>query len=354
MMEEGRKVDTDKTVLDGIARAKERLGKDLLLLAHFYQHDDIIRYADFVGDSLQLAEKAAASPDARYIVFCSVSFMAETARILCRPDQEVLHPEPGARCPLANMASIEQVEKAWEALSSLGKKIIPVVYVNSNADLKAFCARHGGMVCTSANVKKIFSHVLSRDASVFFFPDENMGRNVSASLSLSGEEMFLWDPERGLGRTGQGAPDKARVFLWEGFCIVHRVMGASDVSRVRAEHPGITVIVHPECTPEVYSQADLSGSTNFIKATVDKSPEGSKWAIGTEWNFVNRIKRENPGKLIVPLREERCREMAKVTPEKLLRVLTGLVAGELPGRVAVDEAVAHEARIALARMLEIP
>jgi len=348
------KVDTNKSVLDGIAGAKERLGKDLLLLAHFYQHDDIVRYADFVGDSLQLAEKAAASPDARYIVFCSVSFMAETARILCRPDQEVLHPEPHARCPLANMASIEQVEKAWEALSSLGKKIIPVVYVNSNADLKAFCARHDGMVCTSANVKKIFSHVLSRDASVFFFPDENMGRNVSASLSLSGEEMFLWDPERGLGRTGPGSPDKARVFLWEGFCIVHRVMGAPDVSKVRAEYPGIRVIVHPECTPEVYNQADLSGSTNFIKTTVDKSPEGSKWAIGTEWNFVNRIKRENPGKLIVPLREERCKEMAKVTPEKLLRVLTGLVRAELPGRVAVDEAVAREARIALARMLEIP
>jgi len=252
------------------------------------------------------------------------------------------------------MASIDQVETAWKALTSLNRKIIPVVYVNSNADLKAFCARHGGMVCTSANVKRIFSHVLAQGASLFFFPDENMGRNVSHDLGLKEEEMFLWDPEKGLDRTGRTAQELARVFLWEGFCIVHRVMGASDVGRLRKEHEGITVIVHPECTPEVYRQADLSGSTNFIKATVDKAPEGSKWAIGTEWNFVNRIKKENPGKLVIPLREERCKEMAKVTPEKLLYVLEGLVEGGLPGRVVVDEAVAREARIALARMLEIP
>ena len=345
--------DRERTILEGIAGAKERLGKDLLLLAHFYQHDDIVRYADFVGDSLQLAQKAAASEAARYIVFCSVSFMAETARILCRRDQEVLHPEPDAHCPLADMASIDQVERAWEALASLGKKIIPVVYVNSNADLKAFCARHGGTVCTSANVKKIFSHVLTQDASLFFFPDENMGRNVSGDLGLSEEEIFLWDPEKGLDRGRPGAADKARVYLWEGFCIVHRVMALPDVARLRKEHEGITVIVHPECTPQVYSGADLSGSTNFIKTTVDASPAGSKWAVGTEWNFVNRIGRENPGKLVIPLREERCREMAKVTPEKLLRVLEGLVAGGLPGRVLVDEAVARDARIALARMLEI-
>ena len=346
-------VRNEKTILEQIAGAREKLGRELLLLAHFYQHDDIVRYADFVGDSLQLAEKAATQRQAKYIVFCSVSFMAETARILCRPEQEVLHPEPNARCPLANMASIGQVEAAWNALASLGRQIIPVVYVNSNADLKAFCARHGGMVCTSANVKRIFSRVLAQGTSLFFFPDENMGRNVSRDLGLAEEEMFLWDPEKGLDRAGSTSAEKAKVFLWEGFCIVHRVMVASDITRLRKKYEGITVIVHPECTPEVYSQADLAGSTNFIKATVDKAQEGSKWAIGTEWNFVNRIKRENPGKLIIPLREERCKEMAKVTPEKLLRVLVGLTRGELPGRVVVDETVAREARIALERMLEI-
>lgn len=340
-------------ILTRIARAKEKLGRDLLLLAHFYQHDDIVRFADFVGDSLQLAQKAAEQKDARYIVFCSVSFMAETARILCRPDQEVLHPEPGASCPLANMASVAAVEEAWKALASIGKKVIPVVYVNSNADLKAFCARRGGIVCTSANVRKIFGHVLSRDAAVFFFPDENMGRNISRDLSIGQEELFLWNPEKGLAETPPATLSRARVFLWEGFCIVHRVMNAGDVAGLRQEYENVKVIVHPECTPDVYERADLAGSTNFIKSTVDKSAPGSRWVIGTEWNFVDRIRKENPDKLIVPLREERCREMAKVTPEKLLRVLEGLTRGELVNRVAVDPGIAADARVALSRMLEI-
>jgi quinolinate synthase len=340
-------------VLEGIALAKEKLGKDLLLLAHFYQHDDIVRFADFVGDSLQLAQKAAQQKEARYIVFCSVSFMAETARILCRPDQEVLHPEPKASCPLANMASVAAVEEAWKTIAATGKKIVPVVYVNSNADLKAFCARRGGIVCTSANVRKIFGHVLSQGAAVFFFPDENMGRNISDDLSIGSDELFLWNPEKGLVGTSSTSPERAKVFLWEGFCIVHRVMNVGDVARLRQEHENIKVIVHPECTPDVYRQADLAGSTNFIKGTVDASAPGSKWAIGTEWNFVDRIRKENPDKLIVPLREERCKEMAKVTPSKLLRVLEGLVRGELVNRVAVDEGIATDARVALSRMLEI-
>ncbi len=344
--------ETSKT-LERIGQAKEKLGKDVLLLAHFYQNDDIVRCADFVGDSLQLAEKAAQQKDARYIVFCSVSFMAETARILCRPDQEVLHPEPKATCPLADMASLKAVEEAWKDLSALGKKIIPVVYVNSNADLKAFCARNDGLACTSANVRKVFDHILSRDAAVFFFPDENMGRNISRDLGLGEDELFLWDPERGLEGMHPTPLRKTKVFLWEGFCIVHRVMTGSDVARLRQEHEGIKVIVHPECPPDVYCQADLAGSTNFIKGTIEKSAAGSKWAIGTEWNFVNRIRKENPDKLIIPVREERCRNMAKITPEKLLHVLEGLLRGELVNRVFVDGLIASDARIALSRMLEI-
>lgn len=336
-----------------ILQAKERLGKDLLLLAHFYQHDDIVRFADFVGDSLQLAEKASQQKDARYIVFCSVSFMAETARILCRPDQEVLHPEPRATCPLADMADLPAVEAAWGHLSATGKKIVPVVYVNSNADLKAFCARNDGIVCTSANVRKIFDHVLSRDAAVFFFPDENMGRNIANDLGIAEDDLCLWDQEKGLAGVSSERLQKARVFLWEGFCIVHRVMNASDVARLRREHEGIKVVVHPECTPDVYRQADFAGSTNFIKSTVDKSAAGSMWVIGTEWNFVNRMKKENPDKLIIPLREERCRNMAKITPEKLCHVLEGLLRGELVNRVTVDEGIARDARKALSRMLEI-
>jgi quinolinate synthase len=339
--------------MEAIASAKTKLGRDLLLLAHFYQHDDIVHFADFVGDSLQLAQKAAQQADAKYIVFCSVSFMAETARILCRPDQEVLHPEPKAKCPLADMANIDQVEEAWSRLSTFGKKIIPVVYVNSNADLKAFCARHEGTVCTSANVKTIFTKILSQGNSLFFFPDENMGRNVSEDVGISFDDIVLWSPHTGLTGSKAASPEQARVYLWEGFCIVHRMMDRSDIEDVRKEYEGIKLIVHPECTPEVYSLADYAGSTNFIKKTVDSSPAGSKWAIGTEFNFVNRIKRENPDKLVVPLSEHRCREMAKVTPEKLLVVLEGLVRGELINRVTVDPEIARLAKVALNTMLEM-
>jgi quinolinate synthase len=352
-MKAEKNLTAEKDVLQRIGEAKMALGKDLLLLAHFYQADDIVRFADFVGDSLQLAQQASQSQQARYIVFCSVSFMAETARILCRPEQEVLHPEPKARCPLAEMADINRVEEAWRQLSSLGKKIIPVVYVNSYADLKAFCATHDGLVCTSANVKRIFSHLLSQGASIFFFPDENMGRNISHDIEIDKGEIFLWNPEKGMDGTATGNPDRARVFLWEGFCIVHRMMGGRDIARLKREYEGIRIIVHPECTPEVYTLADLAGSTNFIKRTVDASEAGSRWAIGTEANFVNRIRKENPDKLIIPLREERCREMAKVTPEKLLAVLEGLLRGKLVNRVTVDPKIAQLARVALNRMLEI-
>jgi quinolinate synthase len=339
--------------MEAIASARERLGADLLLLAHFYQHDDIVRYADFVGDSLQLAQQAAQNRDARYIVFCSVSFMAETARILCRPDQEVLHPEPKATCPLADMANIEQVEKAWKTIGSLGKEIVPVVYVNSNADLKAFCAKHHGTVCTSANVKSIFSKILSEGKSLFFFPDENMGRNIAGDMKISPDDILLWTREGQLNGAKAHDPADAKVYLWEGFCIVHRVMDNQDIERIRQTYEGIRLIVHPECTPEVYSASDFAGSTNFIKKTIEGSATGSKWAIGTEFNFVNRIRTENPDKLIIPLSDERCRNMAKVTPEKLLAVLDGLVHGELVNRVSVDPEITRLAKKALDTMLEM-
>jgi quinolinate synthase len=352
-MKTGKEHIAESEVLRAIGQAKERLGKDLLLLAHFYQADTIVQFADFVGDSLQLAQEASRNRGARYIVFCSVSFMAETARMLCRPEQEVLHPEPNARCPLANMADISRVEEAWQQLAGLGKKIIPVVYINSYADLKAFCARHDGLVCTSANVRKVFNYVLSQGASVFFFPDENMGRNMSRDIGIGENELFLWNPEKGLTGDGRQDVEEARVFLWEGFCIVHRVMGTGDIAALKSRYEDIKILVHPECTPDVYAAADLAGSTNFIKRTVDAAEPGSRWAIGTEANFVNRIKRENPDKLIIPLREERCREMAKVTPEKLLDVLEGLTEGKLVNRVMVDPEISRLARVALSRMLEI-
>ena len=307
-------------ILERIERAKDKMGQDLIILAHFYQHDDIVRFADFVGDSLQLAQQASRQRDTPYIVFCAVSFMAEMARILCSPEQEVLHPEPLARCPLADMTGIEQAEEAWAELKTLDKGIIPVVYVNSNANLKAFCGKHEGVVCTSANAKQVFQYVFSKGASVFFFPDENLGRNTSHSLGIEDSEIFLWDPERGTKGVRKNLLKKARVFLWKGYCYVHTEFLPSDSKDRRVEDSGVKLIVHPECTPEVLALSDFAGSTSLIKSTVEKSAPGSKWAIGTEWNFVNRIKMQNPDKSIIALRESICSEMARVTPQKLLHV----------------------------------
>jgi quinolinate synthase len=339
--------------LKRIEAAKDALGKNLIILAHFYQEDDIVQYADFVGDSLQLARAASMQKDARYIVFCAVSFMAEMARIICSPEQEVLHPEPDARCPLADMAAIEKVEAAWEGLKAAGRRIIPVVYVNSNADLKAFCGRHGGLVCTSSNAEKVFSYVFSQGASLFFFPDENLGRNTARRLGIRDSEIIIRDPSARSDETDKGRIEEARIFLWKGYCYVHTDFLPSDIVRIKDQYEGIRIVVHPECTPEVVSLSDYAGSTAFIKDIVERSGPGTKWAIGTEWNFVKRIKNENPDKLVVPLRESGCSEMSKVTPRRLLAVLEGLLDNRYFGRVEVEAGIAKDAKMALKRMLEV-
>ena len=279
--------------------------------------------------------------------------MAEMARIICSPEQMVFHPETKARCPLAEMANIDDVEKAWVTLEKTGKRIIPVVYVNSNADLKAFCGKNEGLVCTSANARKVMEHVFSRNAVPFFFPDENLGRNTAHTMGISDEEMFLWDPYEADGSRNGASMNNARIFLWRGFCIVHTVILPSHVEAIRKQYEGIKVIVHPECTPDTINVSDLAGSTSFIKNTVEKSAPGSSWAIGTEINFVNRIKKENPDKLIIPLLDSGCREMAKITLEKLLLVLEDLAEGRAVNPVLVDGTYAEHARLALKRMLEI-
>ncbi|HOW54771.1 MAG TPA: quinolinate synthase NadA [Syntrophorhabdaceae bacterium] len=340
-------------IINRIAAAKQKLGGDLVILAHYYQNTDIVSSADFVGDSLQLARSASQQHNAKYIVFCAVSFMAQMARILCRPEQKVFHPNLEAKCPLAEMAVIGDVERAWSLLQKTGKKIVPVVYVNSRADLKAFCGRNGGFVCTSANAQKAMKYVLSLNAVPFFFPDENLGRNTAHAMGISDDEVLLWEPYENTP-TGQAADiARKKVVLWRGFCYVHVAFKPSDVEDVKRTHGGINVIVHPECVPEVVRLADHVGSTSFIKNTVENAPAGSKWAIGTEINFVERIITDNPGKLIVPLKEWRCREMAKVTPLKFLNVLENLVEGREQPEVAVDEESAKYAGIALERMLTI-
>ncbi len=337
-----------------ITAARKKLGRDLIILAHYYQNIDIVQSADFVGDSLQLAQNASKQLEAKYIVFCAVSFMAEMARILCQPHQKVFHPELAAKCPLAEMAVICDVEKAWKLLQDTGKRFIPVVYVNSRADLKAFCGKNGGFVCTSANAKKAMEYVLSQNAVPFFFPDENLGRNTAHTMGISDDEMLLWEPCQDMSKTAIPEIARKKVILWRGFCYVHVAFKPSDVEEVKKTHRNdISVIVHPECIPDVVRLSDYVGSTSFIKNTVEAAPAGSKWAIGTEINFVNRLKADNPDKLIVPLREWGCREMAKVTALRFLTVLENLVKGKAQPEVTVDPANAEYAKIALERMLSI-
>jgi quinolinate synthase len=276
-------------ILAAIARAKESSGANSILRATL-SHDDFV--ASPISRETAPAFGEAGTTRRPLHRFLLRSFMAETAGILCRPDQEVFHPEPAASCGLADMASLDQVEAAWRGLAALHKDIVPVVYVNSNADLKAFCGRHGGAVCTSANVGRIFTHVLKRGASLFFFPDGNMGRNISRDLGIADGEIAVWSPR---AAAWEGEPGRAKVLLWDGCCSVHQAIRPEDVLAARRAHAGIRVIVHPECTPEVYRLADAAGSTNVISKAVAESGEGSAWAIGTEWNFVNRIARENPG-----------------------------------------------------------
>ncbi len=344
---------TREEILERIRIAKGKLGKDLVILAHLYQHDDVVRYADFIGDSLQLAQTASKQKEAKYIVFCAVSFMAEMARILCAPHQKVFHPELSALCPLAEMAGASEVERAWSLLGQTGRRIVPVVYVNSRADLKAFCGQHDGFVCTSANAGRVMEHVLTSGAVPFFFPDENLGRNTAHAVGIEDDEMFLWESlDEPMVVTD--AIRRARIFLWKGFCYVHVAFKASDVEAAKKTYGEDThVIVHPECTPEVVRRSDYAGSTSYMKGVIDKAAPGTKWVVGTEINFVNRVKRENPDKLVVPLKEWGCREMAKISAMKLLAILESLVEGTMPPEVVVDAQIAAQADIALNRMLEL-
>ena len=337
-----------------IAAVRKRLGKDLVILAHYYQNINIVRAADFVGDSLQLAQSASRQTDAKYIVFCAVSFMAEMARMLCQPHQKVFHPDLAAKCPLAEMAVISDVERALEFLKGTGRRVIPVVYVNSRADLKAFCGKNGGFVCTSANAGKAMDFVLSQGAVPLFFPDENLGRNTAHTLGIKDDEMFLWEPYTDMPKTDPSPIAGKKVILWRGFCYVHVAFKPSDIDDVKRTHGNdIKIIVHPECVPAVVQRSDYVGSTSFIKSTVEAAPPGSRWAIGTEINFVNRLRDDHPDKLIVPLKEWGCREMARVTPLRFLEVLENIVNGKPQPEVAVDPDHAKYAKIALERMLAI-
>jgi quinolinate synthase len=350
-----------------IVAAKQTLGDRLVILGHFYQRDEVIQYADFVGDSFQLANAALTKPDADTIVFCGVHFMAETADILARPDQKVILPNLAAGCSMADMADEDSVEACWEDLLDLygtaaldgggdadGRQpVIPVTYMNSSAALKAFCGRNGGIVCTSSNAATVLEWAFERGQRVLFFPDQHLGRNTAKAMGVPLEQMPMWNPRKPLGGNTEAELADAKVILWHGFCSVHKRFSVAQIDKARAEHPGVKIIVHPESPMPVVDAADAAGSTDAIRKFVIASEPGDTIAIGTEINMVNRLAAEFPDRTIFCLDPVvcPCSTMYRIHPGYLAWTLDGLVAGEVNNQIVVADDVAADAKVALERML---
>jgi quinolinate synthase len=350
----------DESMDARIASAREKLAGDAIILGHHYQRDEVIRFADFTGDSYKLS-KAASETNAKYMVFCGVHFMAETADILAQPWQQVMLPDLNAGCSMADMAEIGQVENCWESLERLrmtaGVGILPLTYMNSAANIKAFCGERGGLVCTSSNARSAFEWAYARAGKILFLPDQHLGRNTAFAMGIPLHEMVVWDPYQ---INGGVAPDRlrsAKIILWKGHCSVHQRFLPEHVDRVRRDEPGMQVIVHPECRWEVCQKADALGSTERIIDLIERAPEGSSFAVGTEIHLVNRLaKRFAPlGKRVVTLDESGClcTTMYRISPQHLAWTLENLVEGRVMNRIQVDDDVKHWAKVALDRMLEI-
>ncbi len=350
----------DDTMDARIAAARERLGTDAVILGHHYQRDEVIRFADFTGDSYKLS-KAAAESSAKYMVFCGVHFMAETADILAQPWQQVVLPDLNAGCSMADMAEIGQVEDCWESLERAGAVagdgMIPLTYMNSAANIKAFCGERGGLVCTSSNARAAFEWTYRRAGRILFLPDQHLGRNTAFAMGIPLSEMVVWDPYQINGGVTPERLRAARIVLWKGHCSVHQRFLPEHVDRIRREHKGMQVVVHPECRWEVCQKADALGSTERIIDLIERAPEGSSFAVGTEIHLVNRLeKRFAPlGKRVVTLDESGClcTTMYRISPQHLAWTLENLIAGHVVNRIRVENDVKHWARVALDRMLEI-
>jgi quinolinate synthase len=345
-----------------IRAAKHALGERLVILGHFYQRDEVVRYADFVGDSFQLARAAKTRPKAEAIVFCGVHFMAETADVLSRPDQAVILPNLAAGCSMADMADEDSVMECWEDLEELfgtspdadGRQpVLPVTYMNSSAALKAFCGRHGGIVCTSSNAATVLKWAFERGQRVLFFPDQHLGRNTAKAMGVPLEQMPVWDPRKPMGGVSEEVLRESRVILWHGYCSVHKRFTVEQVEAARAQYPGVRVIVHPECPMEVVDAADEAGSTDDIKKAIEAAPAGAVFAIGTEINMVQRLSKEHPDKTIFCLDPVvcPCSTMYRIHPAYLAWVLEAVERGEIVNRITVPEEIAAPARVALERML---
>ncbi|MBC7900035.1 MAG: quinolinate synthase NadA [Saprospiraceae bacterium] len=345
----------DEEIGERIEAARAELGKRVVILGHHYQRDEVIRHADLTGDSYQLSVMASQT-EAEYIVFCGVHFMAESADILGKPHQRVILPDLGAGCSMADMATIDQVEDAWEQLREIGvlkSNVAPITYMNSSAAIKAFCGRNEGVVCTSSNAVPLFDRYLKEFDKMFFFPDQHLGRNTGAKFGIPLDKMALWNPHEELGGNTEEELHEAKLILWRGHCSVHGRFKPWHVDKIRADIPGVQVLVHPECIREVVEVSDLNGSTSFIIKTVENAPAGTKWAIGTEVNLVNRLADRFPDQEIHLLAPDlcMCATMYRIAPQNLAWAVENLLDGNVINEIVVEPATKRFAGIALERMI---
>jgi quinolinate synthase len=341
-----------ETLIQEIREIKAQYKEKMAILAHHYQKDEIVELADRRGDSLELARLSSKLKKAKYIIFCGVAFMVETAAILCREDQKVYFPAPNAGCPLADMAGEKDVKRVWGELARMVDihKVVPITYINSSTEIKAFCGEREGIVCTSSNAGKIVEWAFQKGEKILFMPDENLGRNTCNALGMPREEVIVWDPSLDLGGCKKETIKNAKVILWKGFCPIHMDFTAQQVKMARENYPGCKVIVHPECLEEVVNAADASGSTSRIIQFVEASPPESAIVVGTESNLVKRLARDHPDKTIVELSHTECPDMSRLTLRNLHFVLKYL--GDF-NVVELDEPLASNARLALERMLTV-
>ena len=360
---------SDPTLVERARAAKAALGEKVFVLGHHYQRDEVIQFADVTGDSFKLAREAAARPEASYVVFCGVHFMAESADILTATEQQVVLPDLAAGCSMADMASAEQVAEAWDVLTDAGiaggrgsgaqgkRGTVPVSYMNSTAAIKAFTGRHGGTICTSSNAETALRWALEQGSKVLFLPDEHLGRNTAVlKLGLSLDDCVVYDPRKPGGGLTADELRAATMILWKGHCSVHGRFTRECVDDVRERVPGVQVLVHPECKHEVVTAADLVGSTEFIIKTIEAAPAGSAWAIGTELNLVSRLAKAHPDKRIIFLDKTVCfcSTMNRIDLPHLVWALESLADGTVVNRIEVDDDTARWARVALDQMLALP
>ena len=348
-----------------IAAARKALGHRVVILGHHYQRDEVIKFADYTGDSFKLAGEIAKHPDAEFIIFCGVHFMAESADVLSSTKQQVILPDLAAGCSMADMAAPEQLEMCWSDLEQMGiRSVVPVTYINSAASIKAFVGERGGVVCTSSNAAATLKWAWERPSTslgaggnkILFLPDQHLGRNTAYKMGVPLDEMVVWDPNEIFGGLDPDQAARARIILWKGHCSVHTRFTVRQIENLRAQHPGLRVIVHPEVPWDVVQAADDSGSTEYIIKQVKNSPAGSIWAVGTEIHLVNRLAREvAPERTVLSLDQFGClcSTMFRVSPNHLLWTLEGLVAGEVHNRITVPDAQKHWTKVALDRMLSI-